>query len=150
MVPSSAITIIPDGKRLTSGGFSLGETVHLGNIEHISDYFGSLSLSPGRCSAGIAFMGSTHSGSSTPWLAMIEDSAEEFLMASRGEGSFGIPSPKRRGTGASITPVTTTPWLKYILDITTAQQAESSFQCQGEASVSSPWGHFIESAKSYS
>jgi hypothetical protein len=47
MVPSSMITIAADGERLTCGGFSLGETIHLGNFELIADYFGSLSLSPG-------------------------------------------------------------------------------------------------------
>jgi hypothetical protein len=51
---------------------------------------------------------------------MIEDSTEEFLTASSGEGSFSLPSPKRHGTGASLAPFTTTPWLKDILDIATA------------------------------
>jgi hypothetical protein len=31
---------------------------------------------------------------------------------SSGEGSFGLPSPRRRDTGASFAPVTTTPWLE--------------------------------------
>jgi hypothetical protein len=51
---------------------------------------------------------------------MIKDSAEEFLMASSGEGRFGLPSPRRRGTGAPPTPIATTPWLKDIFDITIA------------------------------
>jgi hypothetical protein len=40
MVPSSAITIAADGECLTCGGFSLGETVYLGNFECITDYGG--------------------------------------------------------------------------------------------------------------
>jgi hypothetical protein len=41
---------------------------------------------------------------------MIEDSAEEFLMALSGEGGFGLPSPRRHNVGAPPAPVTTTPW----------------------------------------
>jgi hypothetical protein len=104
MVPSSVIIVTANGECLTCGGFSLGETVLLGNFEFIADYFGSLTLSPRRGDVGAAFMGSTHSRAPTPWQAMIEDSAEEFLTASSGEGSFGLPSPKRCGTGASLTP----------------------------------------------
>jgi hypothetical protein len=29
-----------------------------------------------------------------------------------GEGIFGLPSPKRRDTGASLAPMTTTPWIE--------------------------------------
>jgi hypothetical protein len=82
MVPSSTIAITTDGERLTCGGFSLDETVCLRNFEFIVDYFGSLILSPRRGDEGVAFMGSTHSGISNPRWAMIEDSTEEFLMAS--------------------------------------------------------------------
>jgi hypothetical protein len=82
MVPSSAIAITTDGERLTCGGFSLDETVCLRNFEFIIDYFSSLILSPRRGDEGVAFMGSTHSGVSNPRWAMIEDSTEEFLMAS--------------------------------------------------------------------
>jgi hypothetical protein len=70
---------------------------------------------------------------------MVEDSIEEFLIASRGEGSFGPTSPWRRGTGALSAPVATTPYLKNILDIATAPQAESNLQRRAEASVSSLW-----------
>jgi hypothetical protein len=35
-----------DGEHLTCSGFSLGETVLLGNFEFITDYFGSMNLSP--------------------------------------------------------------------------------------------------------
>jgi hypothetical protein len=69
---------------------------------------------------------------------MIEDSAEEFLMVSSGDKGFVLSSPRRHGTGALPATVTTTPWLKDILDITTAQQAESSFKCLA-ASVLSSW-----------
>jgi hypothetical protein len=68
---------------------------------------------------------------------MIEDSTREFLTMLSGKGSFSLPSPKRRSTGASLAPDTTTPWLKDILDIAIAQPLESSLQRQAEASVSS-------------
>jgi hypothetical protein len=125
MVPSSVITIATDGECLTCDGFSLGKTIHLGNFEFITDYFSGLSLSPRRGAAGAAFIGSTHSGASTPRRATIEDSAEEFLMASSGEGSFNPLCPRRCSIGALPAPVATTPWLKDILDIAAAQQAES-------------------------
>jgi hypothetical protein len=82
MVPSSAISITADGKRLTCNGFSLGKTVLLGNFEFITDYFGDLSLSSMRGNVGTAFMGSTRSGAPASRRAMIEDSVEEFLMTS--------------------------------------------------------------------
>jgi hypothetical protein len=34
MVLSSAITITFDGEHLTCGGFSIGETIHLGNFKN--------------------------------------------------------------------------------------------------------------------
>jgi hypothetical protein len=55
-------------------------------------------------------MGSTHSGTPSPRWAMIEDYVEEFLMASSGEGGFGLPSPRRCDMGASPAPDTTTAW----------------------------------------
>jgi hypothetical protein len=116
MVPSSVITVAANGERLMCGGFSLGETVRLGNFEFIADYFGGLSLSPRTDDVGTAaFMVSTHSGAPTLRRAMIEDSTEEFLMASSGAGSFGLPSPRMRGTGALLTPVTTTPRMENAL-----------------------------------
>jgi hypothetical protein len=108
MVPSSAITVATDGKHLTCGGFSLGETACIGKFEFIVDYFGGLSLSPRRGDKDTAFMGSTRSEPSTPWGAIIEDSTEEFLMALSGEGSFNLPYPRRRGMGALLAPVATT------------------------------------------
>jgi hypothetical protein len=104
MVPSSAITITADCECLTCGGFSLGETICLGNFEFITKYFGDLSLSPRRGYAGVAFMGSTRSGASTPRWAMMEDSAEEFLMASSREGSFAPPLPKRAARRLCLLP----------------------------------------------
>jgi hypothetical protein len=81
MVPSSTFTIATDGEHLSCRGFSLAKTVCLGNFEFIADYFGSLSLSPGRDNSGTAFMGSTRSGVSSPRWAITEDSTEEFLTA---------------------------------------------------------------------
>jgi hypothetical protein len=62
MAPSSGIFITTDGERLTCGGFSLSETVHLGNFEFIADYFDGMSLSPRRDDEGATFIGSTRSG----------------------------------------------------------------------------------------
>jgi hypothetical protein len=36
MVPSPVIAVTADGERLTCGGFSLDETVRLGNFEFIT------------------------------------------------------------------------------------------------------------------
>jgi hypothetical protein len=107
MVPASTIAVIADGEHLTCGRFSLSKTVHLRNFEFIADYFGGMSLSHRKGDEGVTFMGSTRGGVSTPRWAMIEDSTEEFLMASSGEGCFSLPSPGRRGVGASLTPITT-------------------------------------------
>jgi hypothetical protein len=112
MVPSYVIIIGDDGEHLTCGGFSLCETIRHWNFEFIVDYCSSLSLTPRRGVAGAAFMGSTHNGALIPRQAMIEDSAEEFLTESSVEGSFGLPSPKRHGMGASLASVTPTPTMK--------------------------------------
>jgi hypothetical protein len=53
MVPSSAIAVTTDGECLTCSGFSLGERVHLGNFEFITDYFVGLSRSPRRGDEGL-------------------------------------------------------------------------------------------------
>jgi hypothetical protein len=110
MVPSSPIAITTDGKRLVCGGFSLSEPICLGNFEFIANYFNGLSLSSRRDTEGTVIMGSTHSGGSTPQWATIEDSAEEFLIASSGGGSFCHPSPRRRNTGAPFASTTTATW----------------------------------------
>jgi hypothetical protein len=47
MVHSSTLTIATTRECLTCGGFSLGETIHFGSLEFITDYFNSMSLSPG-------------------------------------------------------------------------------------------------------
>jgi hypothetical protein len=114
-VPLSAIAIAADSKRLMCGGFCLGEIVCLGNFEFIINYFGGLTLSPRRGNTGVTFMGSTHSGASTPRRAMIGDSTDEFLMVPSGEGCFGLLSPRRRGTGALLAPITTTPQMENAL-----------------------------------
>jgi hypothetical protein len=139
MVPSSTITVTANGEHLTCGGFSLGETIYRGNFEFITDYFGGLSLSLRRGDEGAASMGSTRSEAGTPRWAMIEDSTEEFPTASSGIGSFVLPSPRRRGTDASLTHITTTPWLNDIFNIAATQQVESSLQRWAEASISSHW-----------
>jgi hypothetical protein len=120
MVLSSPLAIATDSECLTCGDFSLGETVRLGSFEFITDCFDGLSLSPKRKDSSATFMGSTRSGSLSPW-AMIEDSTKEFYTASSGEGSSGLPFPQRHDTGAPPAPIVTTPWLKDILGIAIAQ-----------------------------
>jgi hypothetical protein len=43
---------------------------------------------------------------------IIEDSVEEFLTTSSGEGGFNLPSPRRHDMGALLAPITTTPWME--------------------------------------
>jgi hypothetical protein len=45
MVHSSTLAVATDGERLTSGNFSLSETVPFGSLDFITDCFGDLSLS---------------------------------------------------------------------------------------------------------
>jgi hypothetical protein len=104
MVPSSVHAVSTDGEHLTWGDFSLTEIVHLGSFEFITDYFGSLSLSPRRSDSGTAFMGSTHSMTPSPWWDMIEDWTEELHTTSSGEGGSSLPPPRRHGTGAPLLP----------------------------------------------
>jgi hypothetical protein len=111
MVHSSALVISIDGECLMCGGFSLNEIVRFESLEFIVDYFGGLSLSPSGNDSGTTFMGSTRSESSLLW-AMIEDSTEEFYMASSEEGGSSLPSSRRHGTGAPPGPIATTPWLE--------------------------------------
>jgi hypothetical protein len=66
MVPSSVLTFSTDGECLMCSGFSLGETIHLGSFEFITDYFGGLSLSLRRSNSDTTFMGSTRSGPPSP------------------------------------------------------------------------------------
>jgi hypothetical protein len=99
----------PDGERLMCGGFSLSETIHFGSLEFIADCFSGLSLSPKGSNSGAIFVGTTRSGSPSLW-SMIENSADEFYMASSGEGSFGLPVSRRHSTGALPAPIATTPW----------------------------------------
>jgi hypothetical protein len=131
MVPSSPITIAVDGESLMCGGFFFGETIHLGNFELIADYFGDLSLSPRKGDEGTACMDSTRSGASTLQWAMVEDSADEFPMVSIREGSFSLPSPRWRSTGASLTPSRTTPRI----DNAPAPQCHTWFLCQKQVLI---------------
>jgi hypothetical protein len=99
MVPSSAFIIAADGERPSCDVFSLGESICLGSFEFIADYFGGLSLSPMRGDSGAAFMGSTCSGTLSLRWTMTEDSTEEFLTTSNGEGDSVLPSQRRCVTG---------------------------------------------------
>jgi hypothetical protein len=112
MVSSSMITIAADGEHMTCGGFSLSKIVRLVSFEFIANYFGGLSLSPRRGDSGATLMGSTHNGTPSPRRVMIEDSAEEFLTTSRGEGGSALPSPRRCDMGALPATVTATIWME--------------------------------------
>jgi hypothetical protein len=104
MVPSSTLIVAVEDDCLMCGGFSLGETIHLGSFEFITDYFDGLSLSPRRSNSGDAFMGSTHNGSPSPRQAMIEDSIKEFHTMSSGEGTPASPSPGGVAWGFCLLP----------------------------------------------
>jgi hypothetical protein len=78
IVFSYALVVSTNGEHLTCGGFSHSEIVHLGSFEFIADYFVGLSLSPKRSDSGVAFTGSTRSGSPSPWQAMVEDCHTQF------------------------------------------------------------------------
>jgi hypothetical protein len=112
MVLSSALIVTYESQRLMCGGFSLSETIFLMSFKFIADYFSGLSLSPRRGNSSAAFIGSTHSGTPSLMWAMIENSTEEFLTASSGEGGFALSSPKCHGIGALLAPITTTPWME--------------------------------------
>jgi hypothetical protein len=71
-------------------------------------------------------MGSTHGGTPSPRWAIIEDSTEEFLTVPNREGGLRPPLSQEALHGALPSPVATTPWMKDILNITAAQQAEGS------------------------
>jgi hypothetical protein len=63
MINSLMLVVTIDGKCLTCGGFSLDETICVGSLEFIADYFGSLSLSLKGSNSGAVFAGMAHSGS---------------------------------------------------------------------------------------
>jgi hypothetical protein len=91
MVHSSAIAVAANSERLTCGGFSLDKTVRLGNFKFITDYFSDLSLFPRRGDAGTAFMGSTHSGTSTQRQAMIGTPPRSSSRCQAGRGASASP-----------------------------------------------------------
>jgi hypothetical protein len=111
MVHSSMLTINASGELLTRGDFFLGESVPFGSLEFIADYFGHLSFSPKGSDSGTVFIRMTRGGS--PSLrTILEDSTDEFYMASSGEGSSGLPLPWRHSMGTPPSPITTMPWLE--------------------------------------
>jgi hypothetical protein len=109
MVHTSMLAVITDGKCLTYGGLSLGETVCFRSLKFIADYFGSLSLSPKGNDSGTVFVGMTHGGS--PSLqTILENSTNEFYTTSSGEGSSGFPISQRSSMGTPPPPIATIPW----------------------------------------
>jgi hypothetical protein len=68
-----------------------------------------MSVSPKVSNSGVVFMGATHSG--LPSLCTIlEDSTDEFYMASSGEESSGLPVSQRCSMGKPPASISTTPW----------------------------------------
>jgi hypothetical protein len=109
MVHTSTLAVITDGKCLTYGGLSLGETVCFRSLKFIADYFGSLSLSPKGNDSGTVFVGMIHVGS--PSLqTILENSTNEFYTTSSGEGSSGFPISQRSSMGTPPPPIATIPW----------------------------------------
>jgi hypothetical protein len=96
MVPSSVVTIAIDGECLTCGGFSLCETICIRSFEFISDYFGSMSPSARRGDSGATFMGSSHNWTPSPRRGMIEESIEEYLTMTNGQGRCWGRGPRPR------------------------------------------------------
>jgi hypothetical protein len=67
-----------------------------------------MTLSPKGSNSSAVIMGTARSGS--PSLRTIfEDSADEFYMASSGEGSTSIPISQRCNMGTPPAPIATTP-----------------------------------------
>jgi hypothetical protein len=62
MVPSSALTVTAGGEPLSSGGFSLGETIFFESLEFITDYFSSLSVSLAGCGSEAVITSSERGG----------------------------------------------------------------------------------------
>jgi hypothetical protein len=103
MVHSSTLTVTTNGEHLTSGGFSLIESVHFGSLEFIADYFGSLSVSPKGSDSGVIFIGMTHNGSPSLHTIM-KGSTDEFYTASSREGSSDLPVSEGIAWGRRLLP----------------------------------------------
>jgi hypothetical protein len=103
MVPSLALTIAADGKRLSCGGFFLGESIHFGSLEFITDRFGGLSLSRLGDGSCVIIMGPAHGGPPLQSWTMVGLPPRGFLWAPDGEGRTDLPSPRRHGIEAPPT-----------------------------------------------
>jgi hypothetical protein len=112
MVPTSALTIVANGERLSCDVFSLSKTIRFGSLEFITDCFGGLSLSCMGDGSDAAVMGSTDGGTPSPLRAMTGDFVEEFHMVSDEKGRIDLLSPRWHDMGASTTPTTTISWLE--------------------------------------
>jgi hypothetical protein len=115
MVHSSMLVVTTNGECLTYDGSSLSETIRFESLEFIADCFINLSLSPKGSDSCVIFMGTTHSGS--PSLCnILDDSTDEFYMASNREGSSNLPVSRRHSMGTPPAPIATTPWLEDVLN----------------------------------
>jgi hypothetical protein len=102
MVHSSALVVSTYDKHLTCDGFSLGETIHFGHLDFITNGFGGLSLSPSGNDSCATFMGSPRS----------RPLHQGVLHGFKQKGGFGFPSSRRHGMGAPPAPIAIMPWLK--------------------------------------
>jgi hypothetical protein len=75
MVHSPKPTIITNSNRQTDVGFTLGETIHFGSLEFITDRFSSLSLPLEGSDSGGIFVGMVHSRSSSLHAILAEGEA---------------------------------------------------------------------------
>jgi hypothetical protein len=91
MVHSLKHTVINGGNHQTGIGFALGETIHFGSLEFITDLFSNLSLSPEGNDSGSVFMGMVHNKSSSLH-TIFEESTNEDDTTSSGRGDSGFPS----------------------------------------------------------
>jgi hypothetical protein len=110
MIPSMALVVAVEGECLSRGDFSIDETIHLGILDFIANCFRGLSLYPRREGLDAVTVGSTRSKPPSSLQVLTRDSTEKFHRASDEEGWLVLPSPMRRGTGASSAPTTTMSW----------------------------------------
>jgi hypothetical protein len=92
MVTSPKLSFVANGNNQTGINLTLGETIHFGSLEFITDHLGCLSLSPNEGDSSTIFIGIVHSGSLSLHTTL-EDSSNEGGATSSTGGSSGSPGP---------------------------------------------------------